>query len=262
MSFWVTAKNYIVYYTKLRGITVDDIGVGLIVVASWAPGVVKRLADYFEGQPSEYWPMQSRYPLFTGELQGVRVSAIQLTVGAPATVAQMEQMIACGAKVFLSLGWAGSLNQRAPVHSMLVPTTCIREEGTSYHYLGHDAIVKADPRIANLLVEAAQAENEVVNSGPHWTTDAIYREGGEKIAAYHDLGVMGVDMETSAMYALGKVYNVAVGNLLVVSDSLWGEWRMSFHSTETREATHRGEKVILRALDKVVADFKRGLFDG
>lgn len=257
MNYRVTAEKYIDYYTKLRNISVEDIGVGSVVVASWAPGIVKHLAAGFGTRPSVYWPMQSRYPLFYGEIEDIRVSFTQLTVGAPATVTQMEQLIACGARIFMALGWAGSLNPIAPVNSMLVPTMCIREEGVSYHYLAKDEVVTADPYLASVLVSAAQAEGEIVNSGPHWTTDALYREGVEKIAAYRELGILGVDMETSAMFALGKVYNVAVSNLLVVSDTLWDAWNMSFHTDELRHASLRGVQILRRALEKIVADRKR-----
>ena len=258
MNFWVTAEKYIEYYTKLRGITPDDMGVGYVAVVSWAPGPIKRMAQEVGAQPSKHWPTQKRYPLYTGEMEGVRVSFVHLTVGAPVTVAQMEQMIACGTRVFLGLGWAGSLNPIAPVGSLVVPTTCIREEGTSHHYLAKDTVVQADPYLVAILKHAALDKGMLVNSGPHWTTDAIYREGEEKIEAYREYGVLGVDMETSAMFALGKVYNVAVGNILVVSDSLWGKWDMSFHTEEMRDATLHAEKVMMHALEIVVKRYVNG----
>jgi uridine phosphorylase len=164
-------------------------------------------------------------------------------------------MIACGARVFLGLGWAGSLNPAIPIGSFIVPTTCIREEGTSYHYLAKDVVVQADSQLTEILSESANELNLQVTSGPHWTTDAMYREGEEKINGYRDMGILGVDMETSSMFALGKVYDVAVSNLLVVSDSLWGEWKMSFHTDEIRNTTHRAEKVMVRAAEKVTKLF-------
>ena len=51
----------------------------------------------------------------------------------------------------------------------------------------------------------------------------IDRETLDKITNYHNQGVLGVDMETSAMYTLGQVRNVEVCNLLVVSDELWNK---------------------------------------
>lgn len=72
--------------------------------------------------------------------------------------------------------------------------------------------------------------------GPHWTTDAPYRELRSKVESYRARGVLGVDMETSGMCALGAFRGVSVANLLAVSDELWHEWRPAFRSEEVRRA--------------------------
>jgi len=171
-------------------------------------------------------------------------------VGAPGTVMVMEEMIACGAKVFLGLGFAGSLQPTAPVGTLLIPTECISEEGTSAHYLESEIAIGPSSRLAEIIQELCKAEGLNVLSGPFWTTDAPYREFVRKIEAYRHQGVLGVDMETSAMYALGRVRGVDVCNLLVVSDELWHEWRPAFGSQEVREAMQRAGQVILRCLTK------------
>jgi len=74
-----------------------------------------------------------------------------------------------------------------------------------------------------------------------------------KIEAYRRRGILGVDMETSAMYTLGRVRGVEVCNLLVVSDELWHDWRPAFGSTELADATQRAERVILRCAAKGLA---------
>jgi len=85
------------------------------------------------------------------------------------------------------------------------------------------------------------------------TTDAPYRELISKIEAYGRQGVLGVDMETSAMYALGQVRYVDVCNLLVVSDELSHEWRPAFGQTELLQALQRAQRVVLRCLTKLSA---------
>ena len=161
----------------------------------------------------------------------------------------MEVMIACGAKVFLGLGWAGSLQPQAPVGSFLIPRECVREEGTSAHYVADDVEVVPDEELVRALEAAAEMEAVEVLMGAHWTTDAPYRELCGKIDVYRARGVMGVDMETSAMYALGQFRGVRVCNLLVVSDEVWGEWKPAFRTTELREATEQAQRVIIRALE-------------
>jgi uridine phosphorylase len=187
---------------------------------------------------------------------------VQAGIGAPATVAAMESLIACGARLFLGLGWAGSLQPNAPVGTFLIPTRCIREEGTSFHYLDADAVVAPDDRLVALLQRAAEEAageddkdedrgDTSVLTGPHWTTDAPYRELKGKIEAYRGRGVLGVDMETSALYALGQFRNVPVCNLLVVSDVVWQEWRPAFRTPQLKAATRRAQRVVLRALSLI-----------
>ena len=249
-----TAQMNIDYYASHRGITVKEIGVAPFVVVSWGPTVIEELADSVGAQPAEHWTWLMRFPLYTGELQGQRVSFVQVGIGAPATVAAMESLIACGARLFLALGWGGSLQPAAPIGTFLIPTNCIREEGTSFHYLDANVSVTPDDGLVELLQRAAREDEDEtqVLLGPHWTTDAPYRELNSKIEAYRQRGILGVDMETSAMYALGQFHNVPVCNLLVVSDVVWGEWKPAFRTPELRAATQRAQRVVLRALESAI----------
>ncbi len=246
-----TPQMLMAYAAEQRGVTVADFGVAPVVVLCWNRRTAQSLAAATGAQLPPHWMYGEHYPLYTGDLQGHRVSFALVPVGAPATVLRMEEMIACGARVFLGLGTAGSLQSAARVGTHLIPTACIREEGTSAHYVGSDVALGPSPRLVNILQEACRREGVEVLSGPVWTTDAPYREFLTKIEAYHHQGVMGVDMETSAMYALGQVRRVDVCNLLVVSDELWQEWRPAFGQPELREAQQRAERVILRCLGKM-----------
>lgn len=242
-----TPQMYLDYYTAQRDISVEDIGVAPLAVISWGGKVIDALAEAVGAEPAAHW-FYERYPCYTGEVQGQRVSFVEAPVGAPGTVLLMEEMIACGTRLFLGLGWAGSLQPSAPVGTMFLPSRCIREEGTSYHYLGSEETVWPDEGLVDSLWSAARTEGAEVVAGPQWTTDAPFREFKSKIAAYQEQGVLGVDMETSAMYALGQFREVRVCNLLVVSDELWDEWRPAFGSEALKEATDLAQRVVLRCL--------------
>jgi uridine phosphorylase len=67
--------------------------------------------------------------------------------------------------------------------------------------------------------------------GVCWTTDALYRETAEKITRYRSMGVLGVDMETSAVFCLGIFRNIRVGSAMVVSDRFSeSSWEGGFSS--------------------------------
>ncbi|MBI1805102.1 MAG: nucleoside phosphorylase [Ignavibacteriae bacterium] len=246
------AQMYVDYYVAQRGISVEEIGVAPVVVISWVQKVIQSIANIAGAQICPNWFYDEDhviYQLYTGEVHGHRVSFVLAPEGAPATIQMMEEMIACGAQTFLGLGWAGSLRPSVPIGTMIIPTSCICEEGTSSHYQSDESMFAPDDILANLLQSAAVTVGAKVISGTQWTTDAPYRELISKIESYQRKGVIGVDMETSAMYALGKFRGVKVCNLLVVSDEIWGKWRPEFRAPELREATMLAQRVILKCLE-------------
>ena len=69
-------------------------------------------------------------------------------------------------------------------------------------------------------------------SGDWWTTDGFYREMTDDIAFHMENGILGIDMETSAMYRVAQHRGVSACNILVVSDELWIEWNYGIDFSE------------------------------
>ncbi len=248
MNERITPEMFIDHFTSMRKITTADIGVSPVVVVAWHRNVVESLARTVGACLSKHWIYSREYPLYSGEVNGHPVSFAHVPVGAPGTIMIMEEMIACGARVFLGLGLAGSLQPTAPTGTCLIPTYCVREEGTSVHYMSDESRIVPSPRLVKILQESCREKQVKVLSGPLWTTDAPYRELVTKIKTYSKQGVLGVDMETSAMYALGQFRNVEVANLLVVSDELWHEWQIASGSSRLQKTIKKAKEVILHSL--------------
>ncbi len=164
----------------------------------------------------------------------------------------MEEMIACGGRTFLGLGSVGSLRPEAKIGAFIVPTSCVSEEGTSVHYVKDATSLRPSQRLLTALDSAAKNFDTNIITGPIWTTDAPYRELISKIETYRKQGIVGVDMETSAMYALGQVRGVDVCNLLVVSDELWKMWKPAFGSTQLRRAMDRAQRVTRYCIEQTL----------
>jgi uridine phosphorylase len=233
-----TARMYMDYVLSRKGIAIRDLNVAPVVVLSWSRGVVESMAESMGAELSKHWA-DFEGILYTKD----RVSFAQVPVGAPATIAVMEELIACGADTFIGLGTAGSLQPEAPIGTCVIPDSCVREEGTSLHYPVAD--ISSDPELAGALEQSCMREGLNVLKGALWTTDGVYRELVSSIEEYRGKGVLGVDMETSAMYALGRFRGVNVCNLLVVSDELWHEWKPAFGSAELMEKLKRAERAVL-----------------
>ncbi|MCX6138653.1 MAG: nucleoside phosphorylase [Ignavibacteriales bacterium] len=244
-----TPQIFLEKYLRRRNISVEEIGVAPRVVLSWGYGIIRSLAAQTGAEIPEHWMYGKLYPMYTGKIGGVSVSFVEMPVGAAGTVMVMEELIACGARTFIGLGWAGSLQPDLSIGSLVIPTSCIREEGTSFHYLDDSHALHPDLRLQQRLIESAITEGASATPGPLWTTDAPYRELRSKVERYRGNGVLGVDMETSAMYAIGLFRKVAVCNLMVVSDMLGAEWHEGFASEALEQANKRAEKIVLRSIE-------------
>jgi len=248
MTEHLSAGTAVEVLARRRGVTVEQIGVASIVVGSWDPNTVKSLAESAGAELSDSWWWGPRFPLYNTQVNGKRISFVNFPTGAPATVMVMEELIACGTRTFLGLGLAGSIQPEAPVGTCFIPTSCIREEGTSPHYLTSEEHLRPSQRLVRALEKARLKKGVTAYTGPLWTTDAPYREMVTTIEKYRLRDVLGVDMETSAMYALGVYRNVEVCNFLVVSDELWRDWKPASGRPELAEALKKSEEVVLEAV--------------
>jgi uridine phosphorylase len=250
----ITPELVIQLYLKREGISLEELGIAPIVVASWGRGQIKSLADRAEAELCENWLHHDKHKLYKGFLYGNPVSFSHIPVGAAATVMLIEEMIASGARIIIGLGGAGSLQPQVPVGTAVIPTCCISEEGTSRHYVDPTQEITPSFPLVDIISESCEKEGLAVRKGLHWTMDAVYRETNKKINAYRKKGVLSVDMETSAMYAVGMYRGIHVCNLLPISDELWSDYyippseaRLSEKATQAQE---QAERVILSSIKK------------
>lgn len=249
----VTPSTVVEYYRKKCGLTTKDLGIAPVVVLSWGRGLTRSLAEQMGASEWLDWMYPERHPLYRGEVGEHPVSFCHVPIGAPGTIALMEEMIVCGAEVFIGFGTAGSIQPSVPIGMGIIPTGCVSEEGTSRHYVDSDTKIESNAGLATLLEEACGQESLDVATGTLLSTDAPYRELQSRMRTLRGEGVLGVDMETSAMYALGLYRGVKVCNLLIVSDEDWEEWRPAGGSEAFREARERAKRAIISVLTKAAA---------
>ena len=192
--------------------------------------------------------MRRRVPLrrlgrLMGDLYSVRSTSGRIVVltdfglGAPIVAAQAEELIALGARRLVSVALSGGLQPDLAPGTVVISRTALRDEGTSHHYLAPGPTVDADATLAESLSASLSRDGVHVRAGTSWSTDAPYRETREEVAAYQAQGVLAVDMEVAALYAVAQARGVAAASVLVVGDSLaGGQWRPPHRLDEMQRA--------------------------
>lgn len=250
----ITPDQVVMHHAKLCGISVKDIVIAPLLVVSWMKPAVERIARALDCKPCKHWLYGETCPAYTGPVNGHAVSVGLLRVGAPATVMMLEEFIACGARTIVGLGYAGSLQPLLPIGSIIIPTECVSNEGTSAHYIDDPSHIRASPDIAEILSSLAREQGVPARAGRFWTTDAPYKELTHVIESHQRDSVLGVDMETSAMYALAAHRKVQAANVLVVSDELWHDWNPAFGTPQLDQAMDAACDLVVSFVKHTTAD--------
>lgn len=141
-------------------------------------------------------------------------------VGGPACVAGFEEIVAMGAQKFVLFGCCGVLDDGAVDGKLIVPTSAVRDEGTSYHYAPPSPELDADPKLTGILTSCLDKLGCPYVKGKIWTTDAIYRETPDRIAERKKEGCIGVEMEYASMLAAAQFRNIPFIQFLYGADNL------------------------------------------
>jgi len=122
--------------------------------------------------------------------------------GAPISAMVTENVVAAGAEAVVLLGGGAGLQPDTPPEAAVLPTGTIRDEGVSYHYLPDEESVTPTASLVDGLDDALSAAGFDTRRGPTWTTSAFYRETVPEVRAYRDDGVVTLDMESAAIWAV------------------------------------------------------------
>jgi uridine phosphorylase len=140
--------------------------------------------------------------------------------GAPIIAAALEELIAFGARRFVSIGLAGGLQPDLHSGDIVIADRALRDEGTSYHYLPPARSVEADSALSQQIASALSARSIAYVRGASWTTDAPYRETRRQVETFRAEGVKTVEMEAAALFAVGQRLSVPTAAVFVIGDRL------------------------------------------
>ena len=167
-------------------------------------------------------------------------------VGAPQVVMILEKLIAMGARRVIFLGWTGGLNPALSPGDLILPDEAISEEGTSRHY-SSEMCSKPSSSLLRDIKAALKEKGLSFKQGPVWSTDAPYRETIDKVKAFQSQGVLGVDMETSAIFTVSAFRGIESAALLIVSDDLSKmTWRHGFREPRFLEARKQVSRLLVQ----------------
>ena len=171
-------------------------------IVTFSHEIEKYVAErYASGEIASLWCASGRTPVYLIERNGKRFAFYRTYVGAPVTVALMEDLTAeLKCDRFILFGGAGCLNKEIAHGKVMIPTAAYRDEGTSYHYAPAADYVAVGN--AQAVAECMQANGIPYVLGKTWTTDSYYRETRNNFEKRKADGCISVEMECAGVQAM------------------------------------------------------------
>lgn len=222
-----TAKDYWQYWQKQNSKNVPTVPPNIII--SYQKDILSAVAKKNKGQYSKELGTTLYFLKGTNKQIGLVGG---FGVGGAAVAVLMEELIALGAKQFLSIGYAGSLKTKLAIGDFVLCSQAIRGEGISRHYLPEGEYSYPNTKLNHAIILAAKDLNIPLATGSTWTTDVIYRETKPEISYYQNKKVTTVDMEAAAIFSVAKYYHIKASAIFAISDYCGLEkWEPHFSQT-------------------------------
>lgn len=205
------------------GVTREEIGDAAILIGD--PARIDRIAGHLD---DPVFPAVSRgLRTVTGRRGGRRVTAAAFGMGAPIATIVLHELYALGIRTFLRIGTAMAIPP-AGLGDFVLADGALRADGTSNSYapLGYPAI--ADFELNTALRNRLAAGDRTWHAGIFGTWDGFYTEMFGLSGARREMigslkqdiermGLIGTDMETSALLVAARILGARASTLCVAT---------------------------------------------
>ncbi|PSP72773.1 uridine phosphorylase [Halobacteriales archaeon QS_3_64_16] len=182
------------------------------------PGRVDRIAAQCED--TETVARNREYEVVNAVYDEQPVTICSTGIGAPSAAIAIEELSKVGVESFLRVGTTGAVQEGIEIGDMVIATGAAKDEGTTARYEAKSVPAVAGFSIVRALVDAAKARGDAVHVGPIATDDAFYAETAGVVEDWEGAGLLCVEMEAAAIFALARRKGLRAGAICTVDGNL------------------------------------------
>ncbi|HDY8069349.1 TPA: nucleoside phosphorylase [Vibrio vulnificus] len=199
--------------SKQPHLCVDETQVAERVIVCGEPDRANRIAALLEN--AELIAENREYRLFNGEFQGKAITVCSTGIGAPSMIIAVEELKQCGAKYIIRVGSAGAMQPNIALGELIVAEGAVRDEGGSKAYIDAAYPAYASFSLLKGLDGYLQTQAVPYHMGVVRSHDSFYTDDEETLCQYwNKKGILGADMETSALLTVGRLRGLHVASVL------------------------------------------------
>lgn len=191
---------------------------------------------------------------YTGAYKGREISVQGTGMGMPSHAIYVHELINFyGAKTLIRVGSCGSLQPNIVLRDIVLAISASTNSAMiSRCFDGMNFAPTADWKLMSIAAKCAQRLDIDIKVGNILSSDTFYDEDPESWKNWAKYGVLAVEMEAAALYALASRFGVRALCMLTVSDSLVSREETSAHERE-KTFTRMMELALETAVDPALS---------
>jgi uridine phosphorylase len=220
-----TPQDFLRHVASVRGVGIETFQLPPRIVIVYQRRHFDFVNHLIEGSPVKWWWYGDRLRMYVGSFNNVKIVAVMNFVGSPAAAMVFEELIACGARKIFEVGISGGMQPFLKLGDIVVAAEAVCDEGTTYQYFTNLRKLVTSPALKRCLIEALNKNRE--------------------------MGVLSVNMETSALYAVAKYRGVEIASAHVISDLLTESgWQPAFGEKQVLSNIETLLRIVVEAFSK------------
>jgi len=187
---------------------------------------------------------------FTGTYKGQRISVQGTGMGVPSISIYVNELIKdYGVKNLVRVGTCGAMQEDVHVREVILAQAACTDSSVNRHVFGgYDYAPIASFKLLKAAYDSGLAKGLKMHVGNIFCSDTFYRDDKSIVQKLMDHGVLGVEMETTALYTIAAKYGVNALTILTVSDHL-----LTGEETTSEERQSTFNDMMEAALDTVTS---------
>lgn len=191
------------------------------VLISGDPLRIKHMAELFLEDAFCFNEIRGMFG-YTGFYKGKRVSMMGTGIGIPTTSLFIHELATnYNVKNIIRVGTIGAMQPDLAIGDLILAMSASNDSNVNRLYFNNlDFAPTANFDLLQKAHFAAAQHNFTTKVGSVFSTDMFYGEDENRWRKWMAHGILGVEMETSAVYTLAAKFNIKALSILSVSDNI------------------------------------------
>lgn len=155
------------------------------------------------------------YRSLRGRFKGVDVLAVSTGIGGCSAGIAVEELHRIGVQAMIRIGSCGAMQKGIRLGDIILVSGAVRDDGASQAYVDLRYPAVPDTELLLACMESAKENGFAYHIGLAHSHESFYiDDNDEQKAFWSKKGVLGADMETAALFTIGRLRGIRTASIL------------------------------------------------